>query len=350
MCPAKHWKCFTCHKEGHTIVCTKSQQKRVGAIHSIGKINKSLEIELLIENQNVKFEVDTGACVTIISEEEYLENFNHVELKRHNFNLSTVTGEQVKELGHISVTVSFGKMNYQLDLVVIDSKKKFTPLIGRTWLDVLFPEWRNSFGNTFLYSVSHSVKITNELQLQFSNIFNTTLNDSIVCFEADIVLKPNQVPIFHGAYSVPYKLREKVIKELDRLVEEKVLVPVKHSRWASPIVVVPKPNGEIRLCIISKVTINKCIQTEHYPLPRVDDIFASLAGCKYFCVVDLRGAYQQLSVSDSLRELLTINTLKGLFAYTRVPFGVSSAPSIFQSVMDRILLNLDHVFAYLDDI
>ena len=69
MCPAKHWKCFTCHKEGHTsIVCTKSQQKRVGAIHSIGKANKSLEIELLIENQYVKFEADTGACVTIISE------------------------------------------------------------------------------------------------------------------------------------------------------------------------------------------------------------------------------------------------------------------------------------------
>ena len=96
MCPAKHQKCFTCHKEGHTsIVSTKSQQKRVGAIHSIGKINKSLEIELLIENQNIKFEVNTGACVTIISEEVYLWNFNHLELKRDIFNLSTVAGKQV---------------------------------------------------------------------------------------------------------------------------------------------------------------------------------------------------------------------------------------------------------------
>lgn len=85
-------------------------------------------------------------------------------------------------------------------------------------------------------------------------------------------------------------------------------------------------------------------------MPRIEDIFASLATCLVFCVIDLRGAYQQLSVSPESQELLTINTFKGLFAYTRLAFGISNAPSIFQSVMDQILLGLDHVFCYLDDI
>jgi len=98
------------------------------------------------------------------------------------------------------------------------------------------------------------------------------------------------------------------------------------------------------------VTINKFIQTHHYPLPNIEDLFANLEGCTVFCVLDLSGAYQQLELSTSSREYLTINTLKGLFRFTRLTFGVASAPAIFQSIMDQILLGLENVFCYLDDI
>ena len=168
-------------------------------------------------------------------------------------------------------------------------------------------------------------------------------------FEAEIYLQNSQ-PIFHKAYSVPLRLRQQVSDEIDRLVNQKILFPVRHSRWASPIVVVPKPNGSIRLCVDCGVTINKFIKTEHYPLPNIDDIFASLANCMYFCVIDLTGAYQQVKLSEESKEFLTINTHKGLFRYNTLSFGVASAPAIFQAIMDQILVNLPKVCCYLDDI
>jgi len=92
---------------------------------------------------------------------------------------------------------------------------------------------------------------------------------------------------------------------------------------------VPKKNGSVRICVDSKVTINKFIQTQHYPLPNIEDLFASMANCAVFCVLDLSGAYQKLELSTNSKEYLTINTLKGLFRFMRLTFGVTSAPAIF---------------------
>ena len=80
----------------------------------------------------------------------------------------------------------------------------------------------------------------------------------------------------YEAYSVPLRLREKVELKLDRLVWERNLTPVQHSEWASPVVVVPKPNGDIRMCVDCGVTMNKFLKTVHYPLPNIEEIFASL--------------------------------------------------------------------------
>lgn len=99
-----------------------------------------------------------------------------------------------------------------------------------------------------------------------------------------------------------------------------------------------------------KVTVNRMLQTAHYPLPKIDDIFASLAQARVFCVLDLKGAYQQILGAKKSQELLTINTIFGLFRYIRLPFGLSSAPAIFQQQMDTILKGIENVHCYLDDI
>ena len=84
-------------------------------------------------------------------------------------------------------------------------------------------------------------------------------------------------------------------------------------------------------------------------MPTVEDIFARLAGGRVFTKLDLSQAYLQLPVDDDSKSLLVINTPKGLFQYNRLPYGVSVAPAIFQSVMDRVLQGLP-VACYLDDI
>lgn len=176
------------------------------------------------------------------------------------------------------------------------------------------------------------------------------LEEPIKGFQATIHMDKKSTPIFFKPYTVPFGSRDAVDKELDRLVKEKILTPVRYSQWASPIVVVPKSDGSIRMCVDCKVTINKFVTAEHYPIPVIDDIFASIAGNKVFCVIDLYGAYQQLSVVKQCREILTINTQRGLFRYNRLPYGVSVAPSIFQETMDKIFVGVKDVHCYLDDI
>ena len=86
---------------------------------------------------------------------------------------------------------------------------------------------------------------------------------------------------------------------------------------------------------------------DKYPLPRSVDLFATLSGGQYFSKIDLSQAYQQMLVDTASKELLTINTHRGLYQYNRLPFGVASAPAVFQQAMDTILQG---VHCYLDDI
>ena len=98
------------------------------------------------------------------------------------------------------------------------------------------------------------------------------------------------------------------------------------------------------------MTINQAAQVDTYPLPLIEDLFASLTGGKVFSKLDLAHAYQQLCLDVESRKYVTINTHKGLFHYTRLPFGVAAAPAIFQRTMEAILRDLPHVCVYLDDI
>ena len=89
---------------------------------------------------------------------------------------------------------------------------------------------------------------------------------------------------------------------------------------------------------------------DKYPLPRIDEILSSLSGGKSFTKLDLAHAYQQVPLDEESQELTTINTPKGLYRYTRLPFGISSAPAIFQRVMETLLQGIPNVSVYIDDI
>ena len=125
---------------------------------------------------------------------------------------------------------------------------------------------------------------------------------------------------------------------------------VECSKWATPIVPVPKKDGSFRLCGDYKVTLNPALEVDQHPLPKPEEIFASLAGGQSFSKLDLSQAYQQLPLDAASSELVTINTHLGLYGYTRLPFGVASAPAIFQRTMDAVLHGLPRVMCYLDDI
>ena len=149
-------------------------------------------------------------------------------------------------------------------------------------------------------------------------------------------IKPDAQPKFFKARSVPYTLKLKVEVELDRLEKAGVIRPVQFSDWAAPIVPVVKRDGTIRICGDYKLTVNQAATTDAYPLPRIEDLFASLSGGKLFSKLDLAHAYQQIPLADESMKYTTINTHKGLYQYTRLPFGVASAPSIFKGLSCKV--------------
>ena len=146
-------------------------------------------------------------------------------------------------------------------------------------------------------------------------------------------------------------MRALVDEELDRLESLGVIEPVSYAKWAAPIVPILKPDKKsVRICGDFKLTVNQAVKVDRYPIPLIRDLFTGLNGGKFFSKLDLSHAYLQLLVDDKAKELLVINTHKGLFQYNRLPFGIASAPGIFQRTMENLLRGIPRVAVYIDDI
>ena len=167
--------------------------------------------------------------------------------------------------------------------------------------------------------------------------------------KADLKVEEGCQPSFHKPRQVPYALRPKVEAELTRLEKDGILSKVEYSEWATPIVPVVKRNGSVRVCGDFKVSVNPVLLAEQYPLPRIEDIFANLAGGKHFSKLDLRQAYHQMEVTEESKKYLTINMHKGLFQYNRLVFGVTSSPAIWQRAIDQVLQGIPGTQCSLDD-
>ena len=150
--------------------------------------------------------------------------------------------------------------------------------------------------------------------------------------EAKIYIDPNTKPIFCKTRPVPYLLKEKIEQSLGKRVAEGTLTPVQFSEWAAPIVPIVKEDGSVRICGDYKMTANKLSKLDNYPIPKSEDLFITLNGGKQFTKLDMSQAYQQLLLSEESKQFTTINTHKGLFRYNRLPYGISSAPGIYQRV------------------
>ncbi|RXN17862.1 Retrovirus-related Pol polyprotein from transposon 297 [Labeo rohita] len=128
---------------------------------------------------------------------------------------------------------------------------------------------------------------------------------------------------------------------------------IKESRspYASPIVIVRKKSGAIRMCIDYR-TLNSRTLPDQYTTPRIDDALDCLAGSRWFSVLDLRSGYYQIAMADEDKEKTGFICPLGFYEFERMPQGVSGAPATFQRLMERAVgdMHLLEVIVYLDDI
>ena len=298
-------------------------------------------LDVSINRIHVDMELDTGASLSILSEKTYQDIAQQTDispLEESQVTLKTYTGEVIKVLGITKVNARYDAQEQRLCIHVV--KGEGPDLMGRDWLDHF---------TVTLGEVNHLAQSWESLQSML-NQHADVFNDNRGCMQGHVVklhLKPDVKPRFLKPRTVPYILKKKVEDELDRLTNLGIISPVTSSQWAAPIVPVMKKSGVVRICGDFKTTIN---QAESYPLPRIEELFSNMSGGKYFSKLDLANAYLQIPVEEGSREYLTINTHKGLFQYNRLPFGVASAPVIFQRAMETLLRGLKGVSIYLDDI
>ncbi|CAB4020384.1 Hypothetical predicted protein [Paramuricea clavata] len=257
-------------------------------IYSLGKGQaEPYVVDVLVSNESLKMEVDTGAAVSVMNEDTYTllkKKHPNLELKESKVRLNTYTGEQVKVLGQLETSVKYDDQEGVWPLLVITGKGP--NLIGRNWLQKIKINWENLF--QLKEDKNTSVKV-NKLLEKYEKVFHEEL-ETFSGPKAKIYVAEDASPKYYKARPVPYALREKVEKELERLQEVGTIEPVQFADWAAPIVPIVKDDKSIRICGDYKVTVNQATKLDNYPIPKAEDLFATLSGGEKFIKLDMSQA------------------------------------------------------------
>ena len=147
-------------------------------------------------------------------------------------------------------------------------------------------------------------------------------------------------------------MQSKINAELDKLLAQQV-VERSHSEWSLSIVPVIKPTGEVRLCLDAR-RLNERTQKDAYPMPHQDRILSGLGTSKYLSTIDLTKDFLQIALEPSSRKYTAFSILgRGLFHFTRLPFGLVNSPATLSRLMGEVLGYGElepGVFVYLDAI
>ena len=190
----------------------------------------------------------------------------------------------------------------------------------------------------------------NTLLVNYAHVFATNTSDLGRTNLTTHHIETSGAPIRQSVRRTPPLQREAVRKLLDDMKDKNIVSP-SNSPWASPIVLVPKKDGSIRLCIDYR-KVNEVTRKDAYPIPRIDDTLDTLAGAKWFSTLDLKSGYWQVEVHKDDREKTAFCTHEGLYQFNVMPFGLCNAPATFQRLMDMVLKGLlwHSCLVYIDDI
>lgn len=277
---------------------------------------------------------------------------DYPKLAPTNIGLRAYGGNAVAVGGCLNANVVYKNIKINLPLIFVDVKNG-TNILGLDWITALgFTVMNTKDGTLEMQQIntSHHV-LMNGIEVlceQYKTIFDDSLGTA-KNFEAHLTLKPDVTPKYQKARPLPFALMDPVKKELQRLVDNKIIGRIQTSVNAAPIVPVKKANGSLRICGDFKA-INSQLEIDRHPIPRIDELFTKLQGGELFSKVDLSEAYLQIPLDEASQKLMVINTPFRLYKYLRLQFGVASAPSIFQRKMDEMVAGIPNCAPYLDDV
>ena len=247
------------------------------------------------------------------------------------------------ELGHLHLTRTPDGSATTPTQGNVHSIHTHTPPLGSIYTELEQLQWEG------LTPAEH--KAAKELLLTYSDTFSSGEGDvgCTTLVEHEIPLT-NTDPVRQRHRRIPPSQFTLVKEHVQELLRQGI---VRHSTspYASPIVVVQKKTGEIRLCVDYR-ELNARTRRDAYPLPRIDETLDALSGARWFSTLDLASGYNQVPMAARDKEKTAFCTPFGLFEFNRMPFGLCNAPGTFQRLMERIFgdQSLQSLLLYLDDI
>lgn len=190
-----------------------------------------------------------------------------------------------------------------------------------------------------------------ELLSEYDDCFACDTND-LGCtnlVQMQIRLKSDQ-PINYRPYRLSHNELETVKSKITDLLGAGI-IKESESCYASPVILVRKKNGDRRLCVDYRALIAITIR-ERFPLPNIDDQLSQLAGKNYFTSLDMAQSYHQVPISPEDTHKTAFVTPHGHYEYTRVPFGLANAPSVFMRLINKVVESIGstEILAFLDDL
>jgi hypothetical protein len=166
-----------------------------------------------------------------------------------------------------------------------------------------------------------------------------------------IQLKKDAKPLrLYTPRKVAHPMMDAVKTQLEQMVKSGVISPITEpTEWCSGMVVVPKPNGKVRICV-DLTQLNKNVMREVFPMSSVEDSLAKLQQGQVFSKLDANSGFWQIPLDPESRKLTCFITPYGRFCFNRLPFGISSAPEVFSRLMSHTLQDLPGIICHMDDV
>lgn len=143
-------------------------------------------------------------------------------------------------------------------------------------------------------------------------------------------------------------IKNRLKSKLEQLEKQKIIARVDGaSEWVNSLVIIEKPNKTLRLCLDPQ-ELNKCI--EFFEIPSFEEITGKLSGKQYFSVLDFKEGFYQVKLDNKSSKLTVFSTLFGCYKFLRLPFGIKTAPEIFQKINQKNFGDIENVIIYFDDL
>ncbi len=296
-----------------------------------------------INKKQVSFCIDTGADCNVIPL-SVLHSVSSVPVMQLSTKLRVFGGKHLHTCGSTTLPVNYKGNNWSIKFFVVDSDVPC--IIGhKSSLDLGLIQRIYSLSEILSTSANMNSK---QILDCYKDVF-----EGLGCIKGvthHIETDLSVPPVVHPPRKIPVPLREKVKEELQRMERLGVLEKVESpTEWVSSMVTVLKSSGKLRLCIDPK-DLNSAIKREHYPMLTIEEVVSRMPQAKVFSKLDATHGFWQVALDEESSRKCTFNTPEGRFCFKRLPFGISSAPEVFQKIASQMFEGIEGVEIIVDDI